>query len=204
MPLDGTGYFSSEKLFSPACLQKTSSTGKITYSLQMLGAALVHPELKAVIPLIPGIISRQDGSTKNDCEMNASRRLLAKFRQEHPHLKIVVTQDAISPNGPYVMFLKGLGYHFILTVKEADHTHLFAHLDDAIKKEQVQELTLDDPVDPKKFHFFRWVNGLPINGSHKDLLINSWALKKTDPFLLKRTAPPSAQYLSFFLSAIRL
>jgi hypothetical protein len=32
----------------------------------------------------------------------------------------------------------------------------------------------------------------------------AWALKKTDPFLLKRTAPRSAQYLSFFLSAIRL
>jgi hypothetical protein len=172
MPLDGTGYFSSDKLFSPACLQKTSSSGKITYHLQMLGAALVHPERKEVIPLIPEIISRQDGKDKNDCELNASRRFLIKFHQDHPHLEIIVTQDAISPNGPYVMFLKALGYHFILTVKEADHTHLFAHLDDAIKKGQVQELTLDDPVDPKKFHFFRWVNGLPINGSHKDLLIN--------------------------------
>jgi signal transduction histidine kinase len=37
-----------------------------------------------------------------------------------------------------------------------------------------------------------------------DRLSIPWALKKTDPFLLKRTAPRSAQYLSFFLSAIRL
>lgn len=172
MPIDGTGYFTSEKLFSPACLRKTSSSGKITYYLQMLGAALVHPERKEVVPLVPEIISRQDGTEKNDCELNASRRLLIRFHNEHPHLKVVVTQDAISPNGPYIRFLNELGYHFILTVKQADHPHLFAQFDDAIKKEQVQELTLDDPVDPKKFHFFRWANGLPINASHPDVLVN--------------------------------
>lgn len=172
MPLDGTGYFSSEKLFSDACLQKTTASGKITYYLQMLGAALVHPERKEVISLIPEIISRQDGTEKNDCEINASKRLLTKFHRDHPHLKIVVTQDAISPNGPYIRFLKELGYHFILTVKESDHAYLFARLDDAIKKRQTQELTLDDPADPKKFHFFRWANGLPINASHRDVLVN--------------------------------
>jgi hypothetical protein len=39
---------------------------------------------------------------------------------------------------------------------------------------------------------------------HHHPFLLSWALKKTDPFLLKRTALRSAQYLSFFLSAIRL
>jgi hypothetical protein len=109
MPMDGTGYFSSEKIFSEHWLQKTSRDGKTTHYLQMLGAAIVHPERKEVISLIPEIISRQDGATKNDCELNASRRFLAKLRQEHPHLDIVVTHDAISPNGPYIRFVKELG-----------------------------------------------------------------------------------------------
>jgi hypothetical protein len=172
MPLDGTGSFSSEKLFSPACLRKTSCSGKITYHLQMLGAALVHPERKEVIPLIPEIISHQDGTEKNDCELNASRRFLIKFHQDHPHLKIVVTQDAISPNGPYIRFLNELGYHFILTVKEADHSHLFAQFDKAVEKKEARELKLQDEKDPGKFHFFRWVNGLPINASHSDVMVN--------------------------------
>ncbi len=47
IPLDGTGYFSSTKLHSPACLEKTcSKTGKIAYHLQALGAAIVHPDSK--------------------------------------------------------------------------------------------------------------------------------------------------------------
>ena len=43
--LDGTGYFSSEKIHCPCCLEKVDSkTGETSYSHQMLGAALVHPE----------------------------------------------------------------------------------------------------------------------------------------------------------------
>jgi hypothetical protein len=186
MPLDGTGYFSSDKLFSSACLQKTDSSGKVTYYLQMLGAAVVHPERKAVIPLIPEIISRQDGTEKNDCEINASKRFLVKFHKEHPHLMIVVTQDAISPNGPYIRFLKELGYHFIITVKEADHVHLFTQFDNACEKGQAQELALDDPVDRKKFHFFRWANGLPINASHPDIIVNVLEYWQVDGEVSKR------------------
>jgi hypothetical protein len=170
--LDGTGYFSSEKLFSDQCQKKVHADGRLTYSLQMLGAALVHPEHKEVIPLIPEIISRQDGSAKNDCELNAGRRFLTKFREEHPHLKVVVTQDAISPNGPYIRFLTETGCHFILTVKESDHAHLFAYFDEAIKQAGSQNLIINDPKLPERCHYFHWVNGLAINASHDNIRVN--------------------------------
>jgi len=50
--------FSSEKVFSDACLRKTSRTGKTTYSLQMMGVALVRPDHKAMIPFPPEVIQR--------------------------------------------------------------------------------------------------------------------------------------------------
>lgn len=172
MPMDGTGYFSSEKLFSDLCMQKTGSSGGTTHYLQMLGAAIVHPDHKEVIPLIPEVISKQDGSGKNDCEMMASRRFLTQLRREHPHLKIVVTQDAISPNGPYIRFLGEMDCRFILNVKEADHAHLFARFDDAVENGKAGELILNDQRFPHRFHYFHWVNGLPINASHPDVLVN--------------------------------
>jgi hypothetical protein len=65
---DGTGYFSSEKLHSPACLEKKNSkTGQTIYHLQILGSAVVHPDHREVIPLPPEPIRKQDGQTKNDC-----------------------------------------------------------------------------------------------------------------------------------------
>ena len=74
LSLDGTGYFSSSKIHCPSCMEKVSHSGEVTYSHQMLGAALVHPDLKEVIPLCPEPIIKQDGATKNDCERNAARR----------------------------------------------------------------------------------------------------------------------------------
>jgi hypothetical protein len=172
MPMDGTGYFSSEKLFSEHCLRKKRSGGTITYYLQALGAAIVHPELKEVIPLIPEIISQQDGATQNDCELNASRRFLTQFHAEHPHLEIVVTHDAISPNGPYIRFVQDLGYHFIFNVKDSDHAHLFARFDQARLKGDGGDLILDDPRHHDRYHYFHWANGVPINASHQDVLVN--------------------------------
>jgi hypothetical protein len=172
MAFDGTGYFSSQKLFSEACMIKESSSGKTSYYLQMLGAAIVCPGRAEVIPMVPEIISRQDGSDKNDCEINASKRLVEKLRHEHPHMQIVVTQDAISPNGPYIRFLKEKNCHFILSVKETDHAHLFARFDEALSEGSAGEFALDDPQKPKRFHYFRWANGLPINASHRDVLVN--------------------------------
>ena len=77
--LDGTGYFSSNKLYSPACLEKKSRSGKTTYHLQAVGAALVCPGFKEVSPMCPEIIRKQDGITKNDCERNAIKRMLSKL-----------------------------------------------------------------------------------------------------------------------------
>jgi hypothetical protein len=171
--LDGTEYFSSENLQSSFCMERTSSkTGKTTYYLQMVGAALAHPDRKEVIPLMPEPISKQDGKTKNDCELNATRRLLSKFRKDHPHLKVIVCHDAISPNGPHIRFLKEHNCRFILSVKESDHAYLFKQLDEAVKSGKANELAIEDTKDPEKVHGFRWVNGLSINASHKDVRVN--------------------------------
>jgi hypothetical protein len=75
LALDGTGYFSSQQIHCPSCQVKEHKNGTVTYEHQMLAAVLVHPDLKEVIPLAPEPIQKQDGSTKNDCERNAARRL---------------------------------------------------------------------------------------------------------------------------------
>ena len=104
--LDGTTYFSSAKIHCPSCLVKQHRNGNITYSHQLLGATLVHPDLKEVIPLAPEPIIQQDGQTKNDCERNATRRWLKSFRQEHPLLPVIVVEDALSANAPHLRDLR--------------------------------------------------------------------------------------------------
>jgi len=88
VPLDGTGYFSSVKLCSPFCLRKTNSaTGKTTYHLQMLGAVIAHPERREVIPLIPEIISRQDGADKKRLRDERQQSTAHGFAKRSPALE---------------------------------------------------------------------------------------------------------------------
>ncbi len=93
--LDGTGYFSSPTIHCASCLQKVHRNGSITYYHQMLGAALIHPDFREVIPLMPEPIIKQDGTEKNDGERNAAKRFIAKLRQDHPHLKFIITEDSL-------------------------------------------------------------------------------------------------------------
>jgi hypothetical protein len=171
--LDGTEYFSSEKLFSPFCLVKScGKSGKIIYYLQALGAAIVHPDSRTVIPLAPEPICKQDGATKNDCERNAARRWLGNFRKDHPHLQAIITEDPLSPNAPHIRDILAAGCHFILGVKEDDHKHLFRCVDVAVELGEAIDFDLPDEKDPRVHHFFRFTNRVPLNESNQDLLVN--------------------------------
>jgi hypothetical protein len=125
LALDGTGYFSSEKVHCANCMEKHHADGRVSYYHQTLGAAIVHPDHSTVLPVMPEPILKQDGETKNDCERNATRRFLEKFRVDHPTLQVVVIEDALSSNAPHVRDLQKYGMHFILGVKEGDHAYLF-------------------------------------------------------------------------------
>ena len=125
MALDGTGYFSSPTIHGASCLQKVHRNGSITYAHQMLGAALIPPDFREVIPLMPEPIITQDGTEKNDGERNAAKRFIAKLRQDHPHLKFIITEDSLSSNAPHIETLQAHGLHYILGVKEGDHASLF-------------------------------------------------------------------------------
>ncbi len=133
--LDGTGYFSSAKRHSPDCMEKVDSkTGEVfNYYLQVLGAAIVHPDYKEVIPLCPEPIKKQDGETKNDCERNATKRFLEDLSREHPHLKLIINEDALSSNAPHLEDLEKYNHHYIIGVKEGDHKYLFQHINEADK-----------------------------------------------------------------------
>jgi hypothetical protein len=171
LSLDGTTYFSSTKIHCPSCLEKHHRGGGITYSHQLLGATLVHPDLKEVIPLAPEPIIQQDGHTKNDCERNATRRWLKQFRQEHPLLPVIIIEDALSANAPHLKDLAEARARYIIGVKPGDHAFLFEYLRVLDEAGQKQVLTLIDPAT-EVLHHFRFCTGAPLNESNSDVLVN--------------------------------
>jgi len=184
--LDGTGFFSSTKLHSDICLQKVNKkTGEVTYHLQMLGAAIVHPDFKEVIPLPPEFIMKQDGETKNDCERNAAKRFFEKVRKDHPHLPLIITEDALSSNAPHIREAQKHNLHYILGVKEGDHSFLFEQVEMARNAGQTTELEIVDEKNPEMVHRFSFLNQVPLNESNQDLLVNFVEYWKVAPNKVK-------------------
>lgn len=175
---DGTGFFSSKKIHCENCCEKHhKKDGSVSYYHQMLGAVIAHPDFKEVIPLCPEPIMKEDGAKKNDCERNASERLLRDFRREHPHLSVIVVEDALSSNGPHLKLLTELSMSYITVAKPDGNKFLFDWVEgfdwgeDLSKRDESQgEFSFLD--DQGRTHKFRFVNEVPLNDTHKDLKVN--------------------------------
>ena len=61
--------------------------------------------------------------------------------------------------------------HYIIGVKPGDHAFLFEHLRALDEAGQMQVLTLVDPATGI-LHHFRFCNGVPLNESNPDELVN--------------------------------
>lgn len=163
--IDGTGQYSSSKVRCKNCCEKHHRSGEVTYYHQMLGAAVVHPDERIVIPLAPEPIVKGDGYTKNDCERNASKRLLKDLRREHPHLDAIIVEDSLASNYPHLSLLDELELEYIIGVKPGDHEFLF----DWVKHAKANEVVINKD---KKKHTFHYVNDVPINDEHYDYRVN--------------------------------
>jgi hypothetical protein len=171
LAFDGSEYFSSHHIHCPQCLAKHHRNGTVTYHHQMLGAVLVHPDRREVIPVMPEPILKQDGATKNDCERNAAQRFFPAFRQEHPHLPVIALGDGLSANAPQIRELQQHNLRFILVAKPGDHKFLFEQMEAAFAAGKANVWTEWDPQTNTLYHY-RWRNQVPLNEANQDLLVN--------------------------------
>ena len=168
---DGTGHFSSDSVHCEDCLVKETKDGKVIYQHQMLAASIVHPNQKIVLPLCPEPIKKQDGATKNDCERNAGKRFLIKFREDHPKLKVVFVEDALSANAPRIEDLNSADVRFILGAKPGSNKYLFGQVERLDQEGRMNNFEQQEETGKKIIktitHRFRYLNGLRLNATNQ-------------------------------------
>lgn len=169
--LDGVEYFCSQSVHCPHCMTRSHSNGQTSYYHQMLGAAIVHPDFSEVIALPPEPIQRQDGQTKNDCERNAAKRWLERFRSDHPNLPVIIVEDALSSNAPHIRELQKGKFHFLLGVKRNDHVHLFKQFDDRLESEEFGSIE-DVDATTGISQGYLWMENLSLNESSSEVKVH--------------------------------
>lgn len=171
-PVDATHTFSSRKIHCKNCCIKNADDPKkpTIYYHQLSAICLVKPGMQTVLPLAPEPIIQQVDASKNDCEVRALERILKDLSREHYHLKLILNFDDLYSKGPTLKKVLAHGHHFIAVAKDSDHAALIESVDELDRQGEVRRFTYTDKKDHR--HWFLFVNGVPLNKSHPDLLVN--------------------------------
>ena len=176
--LDGVQYFASEKIHCDCCSCQEFSNGKICYSHKMITPVIVSPKQTQVIPLAPEFIKPQDGHAKQDCELAAATRWLAREGQNLATHNITILGDDLFSHQPYCEKIKAQNMHFILVCKQDSHATLYDWLADFERENQVETLTKTH-WDGKHtiYDHYRLMNQLPLRDSDDATMVNWCEIK---------------------------
>ena len=176
LSIDATQYFASNKNNCNQCLNQKNSDGTIHYFHKLLCATIVHPHIKEVIPLLIEPIQNSDGKTKQDCEINAAKRLIPKLRELYPKLKIIVLADALYSNSPFIQLLKDNRMHFMIGVKPNSHKVLFNEVELAKASKSTNKYFFEDNKNTS--HSYEWLCNVPLNKAKNTHKINYFEYKE--------------------------
>ena len=121
--LDGTGlfYFKEKHCENCLCTTKKMEDGKTIklYYHKVLEAKLVLSDDVIISIGTEFIENEKEDVSKQDCELNAAKRLLKKLKKEYPRLPILIQGDALYATEPFMKLCKEK-YHweYLFTQKD--------------------------------------------------------------------------------------
>lgn len=165
--LDGTGQISSQKIQCEKCLVKTLHNGDTVYYHGQLLASLTNIKGAYALPLQFEPIEKNDIDTqysKNDCELNAGKRLLQKLRIQFPKRNFCILADNLFGVDPIVSLILEKQWHFLITAKPDRNKELFWMYEYMKERKQYFEFTDFEGVTRQ----YRWLNKLPLKQYNKN------------------------------------
>ncbi len=160
--VDGTQKFSRDIPWSEEALQRTKHTKegkKKQYYVYVLEANLVFKN-GLTIPLLCEILEYTKGDTKEnkqDCEINAFKRLATRLKKLFPRLPITVLLDGLYPNGPIMELCKKNNWEYMMVLKDDSLKQVWTEAYGINKLETKNKL--NQTWGGRSQHFW-WVNGI--------------------------------------------
>jgi hypothetical protein len=175
--LDGTQYFHSTRLECPSCLIKTDANGQAHYSHSVVAATLVKAGSHKVLPLDVEQVQNSDGHRKQDCELNAAKRLIERLRSEHRQMSVIITGDDLYSHEPFVELLSANRFHYVLVAKPESHKELFEWVEEIDRiGHSVRGQWQQGPACKRRRFNYRIIREVPLAGSRrvKVTLLEVW------------------------------
>ena len=161
--VDGTGLHSFDYEPYPGCPQKTSKSGKTSYTVSVLEAKIVCPNGFSISIATEWIRNPEHGTyDKQDCELNAFVRMAEKLRKLYPRLPIVLLADGLYPNNTIFDTCLRYGYSYILTFKEGNLKSVWEEIEFLIRLGRDNTASLRcKKGNGWEEHRYRYINEIP-------------------------------------------
>lgn len=175
--LDATQYFSSKKISCKQCNRRKrgeKDKEKTEYYHCAVSPVLVKAGLNRVISLPPEYITPQDGSEKQDCEYNASKRWFEKYGEYISELgEVTILGDDLYCKQPFCEEILRHKFNFILVCKPDSHKTLYEYL--KFLQEDIAEVEIERwKGKHRQVDTYRFYNQVPIKDGEKGVLEVNW------------------------------
>jgi hypothetical protein len=175
--LDGSDYFHSTKVQCPGCLQRTDSNRQVHYHHTVVSATLVKAGCHRVMPLDVEEVRNSDGQDKQDCELNAAKRLIPRLRQEHPQLPLIIGGDDLYCHEPFIAQLRELRLHHVFVCKPLSHLELYTWVEDMERLGGCEQGQWHEgPACRRRFFTYRLARSVPLTAARRvwGTLVEVW------------------------------
>jgi hypothetical protein len=183
LTIDGSEYFNSEKVHCPLCMSRRKSSGSSEWYHQFVQPAVVHPDLRQVLPLAPEFVRMQDGQEKNDVELVAGRRLIERIRADHPQLPVIIVADSLYANTPTIEQMGRRRFSFLLVVKPGAQRSLFSDIEGLRRGKMLdrKRRVENRGKSRERRYVYEWTNSVALTASPKSPTVNYMQLSIYNP-----------------------
>lgn len=130
--VDATGLSSHDYNLNDNCLTRTKN-GKTKYYKYILEAKVVFGNM--VISIDSEWIENTESNNENqkqDCEVNAFKRMAPRIKKNYPKLKFIVSGDALYATTPMINICKDKKWHYIFNLKKDRLKNIYEEFEDNI------------------------------------------------------------------------
>jgi hypothetical protein len=179
--LDGTDFFSSEKISCAGCSETRLKNDRVLYRHLAVTPVLVAPGQANAIPLPPEFVQPQDGQDKQDCELAAAARWLARWGEHYRPWRITYLGDDLYCHQSHCLRVRAQQADFLFTCKPESHATLYEWVGDFERNEQLGRVVQARRVGKKHFtDTYRYAHQVPLRNTDDAVMANWLELVTTD------------------------
>lgn len=179
--LDGTDFFSSQKISCPCCSTAKLANGSTQYRHIAVTPVIVAPGQEHAIALPPQFVEPQDGHAKQDCELAAAKRWLEQWGAHYAARGMTMLGDDLYCHQPFCQLVLAAGAQFLFTCKPESHKTINEWVSELERMKKMQTLIVTRRVGTKKLtDTYRYGADLPLRNGADALLVNWCELVTTD------------------------